>query len=54
MYVDRMIDPVVAMNGKSLVCAKCGAHLGNAMIYEKENRPAYRLELGVVMKKGVR
>ena len=51
MYFDRMIDPTSPISEKTLVCTKCGAHLGNAMIYEKENRPAFRLELGAVMKK---
>lgn len=54
MYLDRIMDSSSAINGKTLVCAKCGAHLGNAMIYEKENRPAYRLELGAVAKKAVK
>lgn len=54
MYLDRMIDPVSPIDTKTLACAKCGAHLGNAMIYEKENRPAFRLELGAIMKKSVK
>lgn len=51
MYLDRMIDPSMSIDTKTLVCAKCGAHLGNAMIYEKENRSAFRLELGAIAKK---
>ena len=51
MYLDRMIGVVPQSNSKTLVCVKCGAHLGNAMIYEKENRPAFRLEMRSVMKK---
>lgn len=51
MYVDRISDPTGRIGDKSLVCSSCGAHLGNAMIYEKESRPAYRLALGAVGKK---
>ena len=51
MYLDRMIDPSMSIDAKTLVCSKCGTHLGNAMIYEKENRPAFRLELGAIAKK---
>ena len=51
MYVDRISDPTCVIGDKSLVCASCGVHLGNAMVYEKESRPAYRLALGAVGKK---
>lgn len=51
LYVDRMSELMCRIGDKSLVCPSCGIHLGNAMIYEKESRPAYRLVLGAVGKK---
>ncbi len=53
MYVDRMIDPKVSLAGKNLVCAN--NHLvGIAMVYAKENRPAFRLMNDSVRKKIVK
>jgi hypothetical protein len=49
MYIDRFIDqkPI----GQSFACRKCGRTLGTYIVYEKENRPAYRLFVGAVTKK---
>lgn len=50
MYLDRMIDPTVAINAKELLCPECHRLLGTLMIYKKEDRPAYRLFVGAVKK----
>lgn len=53
MYIDRMIDPVVSISNKSLMCPN--AHpLGVKIIYDKENRPAFRLFVDAVKKKIVK
>lgn len=52
MYVDRMLDTSKA--NKQLTCSKCGWLLGNKIVYEKENRPAYRLFVGAVIKRIVK
>lgn len=52
MYCDRMIGSKT--ESKELSCEKCGRVLGVKIIYEKENRPAYRLILGAVTKKIVK
>lgn len=49
MYVDRFID--YRPQGNTLQCEKCQHILGVLIIYEKENRPAYRLFVGAVTKK---
>lgn len=42
MYIDRIVDPKVSILRKDLSCSK--NHLiGVKIIYEKENRPAFRL-----------
>jgi hypothetical protein len=53
MYIDRMLD-FNQSDGKQLICPECMEHLGNNIIYEKENRPAYRLFVGSVTKKIVK
>ncbi len=53
MYADRIMDPVVPVSGKNLNCP-VGHLLGIAMVYEKENRPAFRLVPGAVAKKIVK
>ena len=49
MYIDRM-DPLTSMSTE-LLCTNCGQALGSRIIYEKENRPAYRLFVGSITKK---
>lgn len=49
MYIDRFID--FSPNTKELACQSCGRILGNLIKYKKENRPAYRLYVGAVVKK---
>ncbi|KKR11321.1 MAG: hypothetical protein UT38_C0001G0001, partial [Microgenomates group bacterium GW2011_GWA2_39_19] len=34
-----------------LICLKCERHLGIPIVYEKENRLAYRLFVGAISKK---
>lgn len=53
MYVDRIVEPNVSLNGKSILCPN--KHLlGTKMIYKKENRPAFRLFVDAVTKKIVK
>lgn len=53
MYVDRIIQNKVPISGKNLNCRN--SHLlGVKMIYEKENRPAFRLFVDSVNKKIVK
>ena len=49
MYYDRMSG--FSTTSSQLVCPKCDSTLGVAIIYEKENRPAYRLFAGSITKK---
>ena len=49
MYFDRMND--FSHEKDTLVCPKCSEVLGAKTIYQKENRPAYRLFVGSVAKK---
>jgi len=51
LYVDRIVFPTDLGKNKKLECKKCGTTLGLQIIYEKENRPAYRLFVGAVEKK---
>jgi len=48
MYFDRMLD-VTSFNDE-LVCVGCKSLLGIKIVYEKENRLAYRLFVGSVKK----
>jgi hypothetical protein len=52
LYIDRIED--FKNQDQRLTCPKCREHLGNLIIYEKENRPAYRLFAGAVAKKIVK
>lgn len=51
MYLDRMIEPKVSLTTKELRCPSCKELLGSRMIYEKEQRLAYRLFVGSIAKK---
>lgn len=53
MYLDRIIDPVVSIRGKTLLCPQEDV-LGVKIIYEKEKRPAFRLFVDAVQKKIVK
>jgi hypothetical protein len=52
LYIDRLATPKT-VRGKQLVCPGCKTVLGIRMIYKKENRPAYRLFAGAIIKKAV-
>lgn len=62
MYLDRIFDSEkYSGNEKSslmsipqLICSKCNTVIGIPYIYEKENRLAYRLFVGGVVKKIVK
>lgn len=51
MYIDRFID--VAPEGVELICHECKRVLGTKIIYDKENRAAYRLYVDAVVKRVV-
>ena len=53
MYIDRINDPKISITKKDLSCPK-GHLLGVKTIYEKENRPAFRLFVDAVTKKIVK
>lgn len=53
MYIDRIIDPQVSITKKDLTCQK-GHLLGVKIIWEKENRPAFRLFVDSIIKKIVK
>ena len=48
MYVDRIYGNV---GGPSLKCRNCNNSIGNLIIYQKENRPAYAIKPGTIKKK---
>lgn len=50
MYSDRIFKPKVSIFNKNLSCSK-GHLLGVKIIYDKENRPAFRLFVDSVKKK---
>ncbi|MBP6912642.1 MAG: hypothetical protein KBB86_01775 [Candidatus Pacebacteria bacterium] len=50
MYVDRINNNQVPISGKNLNCPE-GHLAGIKIIYEKENRPAFRLFVDSVIKK---
>ena len=53
MYLDRIIDSKVSISRKDFSCSQ--RHLlGVKIIYEKENRPAFRLFVDSVIKKVVK
>ncbi len=47
LYIDSMTDN---RTEPQLSCGQCGQVLGTKIVYEKENRPAYRLFVGAVTK----
>jgi hypothetical protein len=50
MYIDRIIDPNILISRKDLSCSN--KHLlGVKIIYDKENRPAFRLFVDSIIKK---
>lgn len=53
MYIDRMDDIKTSISNKSLMCPNQHP-LGVKIIYEKENRPAFRLFVDAVRKKIVK
>lgn len=53
LYLDRVFEPAVRISGKELICP-AGHILAVAMIYEKENRPAFRLFEHSISKKIVK
>ena len=53
LYLDRIVN-FKNHADKNLICKKCKALLGVKMIYQKENRPAYRLFVGAIEKKIVK
>ncbi len=50
MYVDRMSARAGKITAETCACAQCGKVVGVAMIYKKENRPAFRIIPGTVAK----
>ncbi len=53
LYLDRMV-PKATHTKQQLICGHCKRILGVSVIYKKEDRPAYRLFVGVVAKKIVK
>jgi phage FluMu protein Com len=49
VYLDRIYKPVIDF-ADTLKCSECNKVLGTKMIYEKENRLAYRLHVGAISK----
>ncbi len=50
MYIDRMMKSHVSLQNKELRCPLCKELLGTRMIYQKEQRLAYRLFAGSIKK----
>jgi hypothetical protein len=50
IYHDRIIDPKISISRRDLSCTN-GHLLGIKIIYDKENRPAFRLFVDSVVKK---
>ncbi|HRZ34030.1 MAG TPA: hypothetical protein P5548_03990 [Candidatus Moranbacteria bacterium] len=50
MYVDRIINAKFSLTKNMLACSN-GHILGVKIIYDKENRPAFRLFVDAVIKK---
>ena len=53
MYIDRMTEPKVSVLGKNLLCSNSHM-LGVKIIYEKENRPAFRIFVAAITKEIIR
>lgn len=56
LYLDRIAIPkeLVNKSNKNLICKKCKTILGAQVIYDKENRLAYRLFAGAIGKKVIK
>lgn len=54
LYLDRIVSSDDLRGKEKLECKKCKTVLGIYTIYQKENRPAYRLFAGVIEKKIVK
>lgn len=53
MYMDRITEPKISISKKDLSCSN-NHLLGVAIIFEKEDRPAFRLFVDSVVKKIVK
>jgi hypothetical protein len=56
LYADRISDSLYEKDfepDKKFLCPKCGRPIGLGYVYQKENRPAYRLFQGAIKKKPV-
>lgn len=51
LYLDRIHAPENLAESKGLTCSHCKASVGVPMIYKLENRPAFRLIPGAIIKK---
>ncbi|MCX6785086.1 MAG: hypothetical protein NTV81_04130 [Candidatus Komeilibacteria bacterium] len=59
LYFDRILAPTALLNlekqtdltGKPLTCLQCGAILAMPYIYEKEQRPAFRIIQATIIKR---
>ena len=51
LYLDRIIFPKDLGSKKNLECEKCKTILGILILYQRENRTAFRLFAGAVTKK---
>ena len=54
IYVDRIYESEKLDPNKNLICPNCKSLLATPMIYEKENRPAFRIFVGAITKKIVK
>ena len=50
LYIGRISD-FKQTKDRLFKCPNCGEHLGNLVIYERENRPAFRLFVAAITKK---
>jgi len=50
LYIDRIVVSKILAD-RNLTCKKCKKVLGIWTVYQKENRPAYRLFVGAIVKK---
>jgi hypothetical protein len=53
LYIDRIVDGKNFVD-KNLVCKECKTVLGIKIVYQKENRQAYRLFAGAIEKKVIK
>lgn len=54
MYIDRIYEFEDLDQNKNLICSNCKSLLAISMIYEKENRHAFRIFVGSITKKIVK